>query len=65
MPYMVDDDCEDQALCETDVCLIFKCQQGFDDGGKPVRPKLVKRGRFWCCPSCGSSYGEKPHPDLR
>lgn len=55
--------CEDQALCATKVCRRFECQAWAD--GKPVYPDLVRRGRFWCCPKCGASYGEAPHPDLR
>lgn len=56
--------CEDQANSPTDVCIIWSCKVGFDDKGKPVRPKLEKRGKFWCCPVCGGSYGINPHPDL-
>ena len=48
----------DQGLCPTDECILFKCQKGFDDDGKPIRPRLVLRGIYWCCPDCGSSYGE-------
>jgi len=54
--------CEDQALCETKTCTI--CRRDFDSAGNPVYAPLVKRGRFWCCEDCGSSYGEYPHPDL-
>lgn len=40
--------CEDQALAYTDVCLTWGCDKA----------RLVKVGRYWCCPTCGSSYGE-------
>lgn len=53
----------DQALCPTKHCTI--CRPRFDADEKPVYVPLVKRGRFWCCKDCGSSYGEHPHPDLR
>jgi hypothetical protein len=23
----------------------------------PTKPVLVKKGEYWCCPKCGSSYG--------
>jgi hypothetical protein len=42
--------CEDQATGPTDHCTIWGCKNA----------KLVKRGRFWCCPKCGGSYGENP-----
>lgn len=42
--------CEDQALVPTDHCLRWGCEHA----------KLVKRGRFWVCPRCGSSYGDNP-----
>lgn len=58
---MSDDDCEDQALCPTKHCT--KCRPIFI-GGEPVYAQLVKRGKFWCCAECGSSYGEHPHPEL-
>jgi hypothetical protein len=57
--YQQDDDCEDQALVPTAVCTKFACQGWFD--GKPLKPTLVKRGRYWCCPTCGASYGEHAH----
>lgn len=64
MRAMVDQDCEDQALSPTKYCVM--CRRDFDDAnGKPIYAPLVKRGRFWCCEDCGSSYGENPHPDLR
>jgi hypothetical protein len=53
---MMDDDCEDQGGAPTDVCIKFQCQ--FWDGDKLVKPKLEKRGKYWCCPKCGASYGE-------
>lgn len=58
----MDNDCEDQALCATKHCTV--CRPAFVNG-KPVYPHLVKRGSFWCCVACGTSYGENPHPDLR
>lgn len=54
----MDDDCEDQACSLTDVCIKSGCSRGFDARGKLIRPPLEKRGRYWCCPTCGSSYGE-------
>ena len=59
---MVENDCEDQALCATTTCA--KCRRDFDRAGKPIYAPLVKRGRYWCCEDCGASYGEHPHPDL-
>lgn len=59
---IVDGDCEDQALCATKHCTM--CRRGFDANDRPVYAPLVKRGKFWCCEDCGSSYGEHPHPDL-
>jgi hypothetical protein len=44
------DDEADQGFSSTDHCTRWDC-------GKPT---LVKRGKFWCCPKCGSSYGENP-----
>lgn len=61
----MDNDCEDQALVPTKRCVKFSCHRGFDDRGQSEYAPLVKRGRFWCCENCGSSYGENPHPDLR
>lgn len=58
----MDDDCEDQALCPTDSCTKFACQEW--DGGVRLRPALVKRGDYWICPKCFASYGENPHPKL-
>lgn len=58
----MDDDCEDQALCPTKVCTKFECQ--WWEGDVRHRPVLELRGKFWCCPKCHSSYGERPHPDL-
>lgn len=55
------DDCEDQALAATKHCT--QCRIGFKEG-QPVYPPLVKRQGFWCCPTCGCSYGAHPHPDL-
>ena len=43
-----DDDCEDQGMVATDVCLQWPCN----------RAPLILRGPFWCCPACGGSYGE-------
>lgn len=54
--------CEDQAMVPTKHC--FKCSLGFDEGGKPIKPALVLRGEFWCCPICHASYGADAHPDL-
>lgn len=53
--------CEDQACPPTDACTKFECQTW--DGDTPVKPKLVKRGLYWCCPTCGASYGENPFAD--
>lgn len=54
----MDEDCEDQACPPTDSCVLFSCQTW--EGNRPIRPKLERRGRYWCCPYCGSSYGEQP-----
>jgi len=40
--------CEDQALAPTDHCTLWPCNKA----------KLVKRGPYWICPACGSSYGK-------
>lgn len=37
------------------VCIKFKCQSW--DGATLIRPALVVRGKYWCCPQCGDSYG--------
>jgi hypothetical protein len=55
--------CEDQACPATKTCT--QCVTGFTRSGKSIYPGLVKRGQFWCCPKCGASYGEHPHPDLK
>lgn len=47
--------CDEQACAPTDHCTKWKCE----------RAPLVKRGRYWCCPKCGDSYGENPHPKLK
>lgn len=53
---MSDDDCEDQALVYTSVCLKFSCQ---DWKNRTLqRPKLILRGKYWWCPKCMASYGE-------
>lgn len=62
MPRYEDDDCEDQALVATKTCTT--CIVDWTDD-RPVYAPLVKRGQFWCCSHCGSSYGAHPHPDLR
>jgi hypothetical protein len=49
------EDCEDQGLRTTSECLKFECQTW--DVNAVVRPRLMKRGGYWCCPRCGSSYG--------
>lgn len=51
-----------QACVETMTCT--QCRIGFDDDGEPIYPLLLLRGRFWCCPECGCSYGANPHPVL-
>jgi len=51
-----DDDCEDQACSPTDVCIKFQCQ--WWEGDVRKQPELVLRGKYWCCPKCGDSYGE-------
>ena len=50
----------DQALVPTAYCTEFKCHEWVPSGAHYVifRPKLVLKGKFWCCPKCGSSYGE-------
>lgn len=53
--------CEDQAFHETTVCETWSCAKANDY----VKPTLVKRGKYWCCPKCGASYGECPHPSLK
>lgn len=63
MSYPADDDCEDQACPPTTTCT--KCRLSFDGNGRPIYASLEKRGRYWCCVSCGSSYGASPHPNLR
>lgn len=59
-PSAIDDsaDCEDQALAPTAVCLNWQCEEWFNWMDGPIRPPLVLRGKFWCCPKCGASYGE-------
>ena len=57
---MHDDDCEDQGLCPTTVCTKFECSE-WDGDTKITKPTLVRRGKYWCCPKCGSSYGEHAH----
>jgi hypothetical protein len=57
MPWLADDDCEDQALVATDVCTKFACQEW--RGSKQWKPPLELRGKFWCCTKCGASYGER------
>lgn len=58
----VDNDCEDQALVATDVCLKFECQWWERGASAPSRPKLAPVKRYgvayWTCPKCGGSYGE-------
>jgi len=58
---LCDDDCEDQALVTTDVCLQWKCQTWEPHATTPTRPRLepVKRYgvAYWTCPKCGGSYG--------
>lgn len=56
MTWIADDDCEDQGTAPTDVCILFKCQEW--RAGVPWYPPLELRGKFWCCPKCGASYGE-------
>lgn len=58
-----DNDCEDQAFAATKVCLQWKCQEWRAGAPTPWKPPLVLRGKFWCCPKCGGSYGANPHPD--
>lgn len=48
--------CEEQALAPTEHCGRFACQTW--SGDKQVRPRLVLRGKYWCCPKCGASHGE-------
>lgn len=65
--YYIEDDCEDQGFSSQDYCSKWECQEGFKDG-KPVYPKLILEGVFWCCPKCHGSYGENPHvncPSMR
>lgn len=56
-------DCEDQACPPTTTCVRFECQTW--SNGVAIRPRLVKRQGFWCCPKCGGSYGTSPHPTMR
>lgn len=46
-----DDGCEDQGMMPTSTCVKFGCDNA----------TLTKQGRYWCCPRCGSSYGEDAH----
>jgi hypothetical protein len=50
----------DQALVPTAHCTNFKCQKWVEFGGEAVlsKPQLMLKGKYWCCPKCGSSYGE-------
>ena len=50
----------DQALAPTEHCTNFKCQKWVDFGGEAMlsKPQLMLKGKYWCCPKCGSSYGE-------
>lgn len=56
------DDCADQALVRTESCTRWQCTRehysSLTGDKRWTSPALVLRGRFWCCPSCGSSYGE-------
>lgn len=45
-----DHDEADQAFAPTDHCVKWGCENA----------TLEKRGEFWCCPTCGASYGENP-----
>lgn len=48
----------EQALVATRHCL--RCVDW--RGGVQVAPELELKGQFWCCPQCGTSYGEHPFP---
>jgi len=48
-------DCEDQGMARTSTCVKFACQTW--NGDVRIQPSLIMRGRYWCCPRCGSSYG--------
>jgi hypothetical protein len=37
-------------------CRKFECRRW--DGKTLLRPRLEKRGAFWCCAKCGDSYGK-------
>jgi len=54
-------DCEDQGMGATYRCT--RCRIGFHTDGKPIYARLELRGKFWCCVSCGGSYGTNPHPN--
>lgn len=49
-------DCEEQALGPTDTCTASECMTWHH--GERIGPELELKGRFWCCPKCGGSYGE-------
>ena len=42
--------CEEQTLHPTDHCVKWGCHY----------MKLIKKGEFWVCPACGTSYGDDP-----
>lgn len=50
--------CEEQALVPTDVCLNWRCIEWNQESETPVKPMLVLKGEFWCCPKCHASYGK-------
>lgn len=56
MSWLSDDDCEDQGMSSTDVCIKYECQEWIS--GKQVKPILVLEGKYWICPKCHASYGE-------
>lgn len=59
MTYPQSDDCEDQGMSATKFCAQFQCIHWEYD--LPIYPRLIKRGKFWCCPKCGASYGADAH----
>lgn len=69
MTWIADDDCEDQGMAPTDRCTKSECYKlhysSLEGNPRWHGPKLVLSGKFWCCPSCGASYGEHAKEGLQ